>query len=47
MMSQLMMMSTTMKQMKFNVLSAENGYEAYNNFCKLIEVYNKVRLQLL
>ena len=36
-----MMMSTTMKQMKFNVLSAENGYEAYNHVCKFIEDYNK------
>ena len=44
--SSLMMMSSCMKKMKFKVIKAENGYEAFFKVRRFIENYDKVRQQL-
>ena len=41
-----MMMSSCMKKLKFKVVKAENGYEAFYKVRRFIENYDRVRQQL-
>jgi CheY-like chemotaxis protein len=41
-----MMMSSCMKKLKFKIVKAENGYEAFYKVRRFIENYDRVRQQI-